>query len=79
MNKLDWIKIKISSLYIFSQMDRIELINIVQNYNDNQLILLDKKLDIILRKLWTLTQKLIEKENIKTIINTKSIFMNMDI
>ncbi|MEF2175524.1 MAG: hypothetical protein V3575_03565 [Candidatus Absconditabacteria bacterium] len=79
MNKLEGIKIKISSLYIFSQVDRTELISIVEKYNDNQLSLLDLKLDIILKKLGTLTLKLIEKEKIENNIINKNIFMNMDI
>lgn len=79
MSKLEWIKIKISSLYIFSQIDRLALISIIENYNDNQLRLLDLKLDIILRKLWTLTLKLIEKEKIEKNIINKNIFMNVDI
>lgn len=53
--------LKINSLYILNDDKKQEFINLINNADYHTLEKLDRKLDLILLKMWNLTQKLIEK------------------
>lgn len=57
------VQVKIKSVYIVEQDKKNQLLAYVEKMSEDDLILLDKKLDVILEKIWKLTEKLVEKFN----------------
>lgn len=57
------VQIKIKSVYIVEQEKKNQLLAYIEKMSEEDLKLLDKKLDIILEKIWKLTEKLVEKFN----------------